>query len=203
MCMLCGISHLPPWSRSVTVIVTDGLVSFWLQGTCSSHDLMLCNYVGVALQPGNISQTKISAFWENKANLRDLIATTGLMILPKSVSLWPQLQFDRWSRKTIGNLFHAPRSNVCHFIATREDNFELPHGNAEIRAKSSIFHSVWPRNFDGWPRKTIWHLFYAISSSVHHFKVINKFNPELQSVNAQWGSKLGFFLSRVTLKFGT
>ena len=55
--------------------------------------------------------------------------------------------------------------------------------------------------FDGWPRKTIEHLFYTASSFVHHFKSISEFKLELKSGNAQFDSKLVCFLSRVTLKF--
>ena len=55
--------------------------------------------------------------------------------------------------------------------------------------------------FNGWPGKIIWHLFYTASSFVHHFKSINEFKLELQSRNAQFGSKLTIFFSRVTLQF--
>ena len=55
--------------------------------------------------------------------------------------------------------------------------------------------------FDGWPWKTIWYLFYSISSLVHHFVAIDEFKLELQSVNAPFGSKSTIFFSRVTLKF--
>ena len=44
--------------------------------------------------------------------------------------------------------------------------------------------------FDGWPRKTIGHFFYTTSSFVHHFKFIGEFKLDLQSRNAQFGSKL-------------
>ena len=54
--------------------------------------------------------------------------------------------------------------------------------------------------FDGWPWKTNGHLFYTILSFVQHFKAIGTFKLELQSGNAQLGSKLAIFLSRVTLK---
>ena len=37
--------------------------------------------------------------------------------------------------------------------------------------------------FDGWPWKTIGHLFYATSSFVHHFVAIGEFKMELQSGN--------------------
>ena len=41
--------------------------------------------------------------------------------------------------------------------------------------------------FDGWPWKTIQHLFHATLSFVHHFKAISEFKLELQSGNAQFG----------------
>ena len=55
--------------------------------------------------------------------------------------------------------------------------------------------------FDGRPKKTIGHFLYTMSSFVHHFKAIGKFKLELQSRNAQFGSKLVIFLSPVTSKF--
>ena len=47
--------------------------------------------------------------------------------------------------------------------------------------------------FDGWPRKTIGHLFYATSSFVDHLVPIGEFKLELQSGNAQSGSNSTFF----------
>ena len=44
--------------------------------------------------------------------------------------------------------------------------------------------------FDGWPRKTIGHVFHAPPSFVHHFVVVCKLKLELQSVNAQFGANL-------------
>ena len=43
--------------------------------------------------------------------------------------------------------------------------------------------------FVGWPRKTIRHIFYSISSFVHHFITINEIKLELWSGNALFGSK--------------
>ena len=47
--------------------------------------------------------------------------------------------------------------------------------------------------FNGWPPKTIEHFFYTKSSFGHHFKSISEFKLELQSKNAQLGSKLMIF----------
>ena len=47
--------------------------------------------------------------------------------------------------------------------------------------------------FDGWPWKTIGHLFYAASSFVQHFVAIGEFKLELQSGNAQSGPNSTIF----------
>ena len=60
--------------------------------------------------------------------------------------------------------------------------------------------------FDGWPWKTIGHLFYASSSFVQHFVPIGEFKLELHSGNAQFGSNSMIFrggnleIWRMTLK---
>ena len=53
---------------------------------------------------------------------------------------------------------------------------------------------------DGWPSKPIGPLFYIPSSFVHHFIAISELKLELQSGNAQFGSK-SMFLSLATLEF--
>ena len=47
--------------------------------------------------------------------------------------------------------------------------------------------------FDGWPWKSIGHFFYTTSSFVHYLKSIGEFKLELQSWNAQFGSKSMIF----------
>ena len=58
-----------------------------------------------------------------------------------------------------------------------------------IRIKISNFLSRATLKFDRWHWKTIGHLIFATSSFVHHFKAIGEFKLELQSGNAQFGSK--------------
>ena len=70
-----------------------------------------------------------------------------------------------------------------------------------IWVKLDDFVSRVTLKFDGWPWKTIGHLFFATSSFVHHFVAIGEFKLELQTENAQCGSNSTIFLSRVTLKF--
>ena len=112
-----------------------------------------------------------------------------------------------WSQlKTIGHLFYFASSFVHHFTAISEFKLELESGNAQFWSKSTIFFSRVTLKFNGWPSKTIGHLFYATSSFVHHFIPIGEFKFELQSGNAQFGSKSTIFLAvwpiilRMTLK---
>ena len=64
-----------------------------------------------------------------------------------------------------------------------------------IWVKMDDFFSRVTLQFDIWPWKTIGHLFYATSSFVHHFVAIGEFKLELQSGNAQFGSKSTIFLA--------
>ena len=65
--------------------------------------------------------------------------------------------------------------------------------NRPIWVKFDDFYSLATLKFDGWPWKTLGHLFYATSSFVHHFVPIGEFKLELQSGNAQSGSNLTIF----------
>ena len=47
--------------------------------------------------------------------------------------------------------------------------------------------------FGGWPCNSIGHLFYTISSFVHHVVPIGEFKLKLQSGDSQFGSKLTIF----------
>ena len=62
-----------------------------------------------------------------------------------------------------------------------------------IWVKFDDFFSRVAFKFDGWPWKTIGHLFNATSSLVHHFVAIGVFKLELESGNAQFGSNSTIF----------
>ena len=64
-----------------------------------------------------------------------------------------------------------------------------------IWVKIGDFLSHVTLKFDGWPWKTIGHLFYVISSFVHHFIAFGEFEVELQSGNAKFRSNLAIFVS--------
>ena len=63
-----------------------------------------------------------------------------------------------------------------------------------IWVKIGDFLSPVALKFDKWPWKTIGHLFNTTLSFVHHFKAIGEFELELQSGNAQFGSKSVIFV---------
>ena len=125
----------------------------------------------------------------NKANLRDLIAGTGLVILLKLDSIIDfsapvTLKFDGWPRKIIGHLFYTTSNFVHDFKAIGELKQELQSGNVQLGSKLAIFLSRVTLKFDRWPSKTTGYLFYVASSFVHHFIAISEFKLQLQSGNA-------------------
>ena len=61
--------------------------------------------------------------------------------------------------------------------------------NSNWSYSPETFDSGQKRRFDGWPWKTIGHLFCTISSFVHHFKASDEFKLELESWNAQLASR--------------
>ena len=105
------------------------------------------------------------------------------------------LKFDRWPRKTTGHLSYAASISEHHSIATIEINVEFQSGNAQSGSKSASFCHLWPWNLTDDLEKTIGHLSYAVSSFMHHFIAIGQFKLELQSGNAQFGSKSTIFLA--------
>ena len=142
----------------------------------------------------------------NKANLRDLIAATGLVILLKfdpNHRFFSPCDLEIWWMTLENN--RAPLLYYIKLCASfqihRCIETEVTVRKHSIRVKIGDFLSCVTLKFDGWPWKTIGHLFYTTPSFVHHFKSIGEFKLELQSGNAQFGSKWAIFFSRVTLKF--
>ena len=136
----------------------------------------------------------------NKANLRDLIAATGLVILLKLDSncrFFSPCDLEIWWM-TMKN-YRAPLLHYTKLCASSRTPQWIQTGvtvwNAQFGSKSAIFLSRVTLKFDGWPWKIIGHLFYATSSFVIHFVAIGEFKLELQSGNAQFGSKSTIILA--------
>ena len=93
--------------------------------------------------------------------------------------------------------FYDTSSFVHHSIAIGEFKVELQSRNAQLGSNRRFFLSRATWKFDGWPLKTIGHLFYATFSFLHNFIAIWEFKLELQSGNTKFGN----LLCRVTLNF--
>ena len=134
-----------PWSETFSNSKTP-------EQPCSSHQWMLLP-VHTELFISNIWVgfiVKNTQKWNNKANLRDLIAATGLVI-----SNWIQIvnfsahvtmKFDGWPRKTIGHFFYITSSFVHHFKSIGEFKQDSQSRNAQFRSKLVICYPLWPWN---------------------------------------------------------
>ena len=125
---------------------------------------------------------------DNKANLRDLIAATCLVILLKLDSnrrFFSPCDREIW--------WMTPKNNraplLCYFklFASFRSHWWIQTGVTVQRrliwVKIDDFFSRVTLKFDGRPTKTIGHLFSATSSFVQHFVAIGEFKLELQSRN--------------------
>ena len=125
----------------------------------------------------------------NKANLRDLIAATGLVILLKLDSnrrFFSPCDLEIW--------WMSPKNNraplLCYFklFASFRSHWWIQTGvtvrKRLIWVKIDDSFSRVTLKFDGWPSKTIGHLSKALSSYMHHFLIICEFKLDLQSGNA-------------------
>ena len=97
----------------------------------------------------------------------------------------------------------AAKNNRAHFLcyfklfASFRSHWWIQTGVAVrkrlIWVNIDAFFSRVTLKFDGWPSKTIGHLFYATSSFVQHFIAIGELKLGLQSGNALSGSNATFF----------
>ena len=134
----------------------------------------------------------------NKANLRDLIAATGLVILLKLDSnrrFFSPCDLEIWWMIPKNN--KAPLLCYFKFFASFHSHWCIPTGvkvwKYLIWVKIDDFFSRVTLNCDGWASKTIGHLFYATSSFVYHFIAIGEFKLELQYGNTQSESNSTIF----------
>ena len=96
-------------------------------------------------------------------------------------------------------LYHFKLCASFQFIAFNDFKLELHSGDTQFGSKSLMILSHVTLKLDGWPRKTIGHLFYATASFVHYFLAMCEYKLELRSGNAQTGAK--FILTSVISTF--
>ena len=125
-------------------------------------------------------------FWLNLANLRDLKAATGLVILL-------HLDSNHWFlfiRCDLSMAFKYNRAPLLCYIKLcalfHSTHWIQTRGiiqKCSIQVKIDHFHSMWPLNFTDVLEKKIGNIFYAISNCVHQLVVIVQFKLELN----RWG----------------
>ena len=142
----------------------------------------------------------------HKANLRDLIAATGLVILLKLD--WNHRLFSPWDleiwRMTSKNN-KAPLLYYIKLCASFQIHWWIQTGatvrKCSIRVKICDFLSCVNLKFDGWPWKIIGHLSYTTLTNLcasfqSHWHIQTGITIQKRSIRV----KVGDFLSRVTLK---
>ena len=134
----------------------------------------------------------------NKANLRDLIAATGLVILLKLDSnhrFYSPCDLEIWWMTSKN--YRTPLLDYIKLCASSQTPWWIKTGvtvrKRSIRVKIGNLLSRVTSKFEGLPWKTIAHLFYVASSFVHHFIAIGELKLKLQSGNAQFGSKSAIY----------
>ena len=140
-----------------------------------------------------------------------MIAATGLVILLKldlNHRFFSPCDLEIWWMTPINN--RAPL--LCYFklFASFHSHWWIQTGvtvrKPLIWVNIDAFFSRVTLKFDGWPSKTIGHLFYATSSFVQHFVAIGEFKLELESGNPNLGQIRRFLepcdleIWRMTLK---
>ena len=86
------------------------------------------------------------------------------------------LKFDGWPWKSIRHLFYTTLSFVHHFKAISEFKLELRVRTLSIRVKIGEFFAHVTLKFDGWPWKSIGHLFYTVETPYSMIPYTTKFH---------------------------
>ena len=113
------------------------------------------------------------------------------------------LKFDEWPQKN-------NKAPLLYYIKLRA-SFQIHRWiqtgvtvrRRSIWVKIGNFLSRMTLKFDGWPWKTIGHLFYTTLSFVQHLKAIGTFKLQLLSGNAQFGEKIGDLKDDLEKQYGT
>ena len=127
------------------------LIPVWLSNHTSSQmwDDITCSYFILHF----IGHVITYPCRDNKANLRDLIAVTGLVILLKLDSnrrffARVTLKFDGWPRKIIRHVFYTTSSfNLCIISdPSGNSNWRYSPETAILSQNRRFFLAIWPSN---------------------------------------------------------
>ena len=132
------------------------------------------------------SFSKIRHEWpprlQNKANLRDLIAATGLVNFDAKIEITlaffahVTLGLDWCHRKTMRQLLYTPFKLCASFHSHLYFKLELSLGNSEIGVKLGNFLACVTFTYYRWHWKAIDHIFFTTPSCVHDSVFIFELN---------------------------
>ena len=136
--------------------------------------------------------------WNNKANLRDLIAYSNWIQINFSAGV--TLKFAGWPRQITRHLFYTTSSFVHHFEAISEFKLELQSGNAQFGSNLTILElcdlEIWQMTLKNNRAPLLCYLKLCASFRSHWWI------PTGVTVRKrQIWVKFDDFYSRVTLKF--
>ena len=148
-----------------------------------SRSILHCNTV--------VQLWSLCRAFSHKANLRDLVAVTSLIILLKlDFFFGPYYLEIRWMNSKNNR---APPLCYVNLNPLFQSHHWIHTGVTvqicSIQLKIGNFSPHVTLEFKGWPWKTIGHLFCATSSFVRHFMAIGQSISELQPGNVQFGCK--------------
>ena len=161
------------------------------------------NFVAIWWPATELQQGEVSIEFElqaNKTNLRDLIAATGLVILLKLDSnrrFFSPCDLEIWWMISTSSTLHQALCIISNTLLN--SNWSYCPETLNLGQNWQFFSRV-TLKYDGWPWKTIRHLFYATSSFTHHFVAIGDLKLELVQKCPIW-LKIDDVFSHVTLKF--
>ena len=154
-----------PWN------LMDDLEIWWMTLKNNSMTSLLCQALCI------ISNPLVNSNWSHSPERHNSGQIWQFFVLCDLNIWWMTLQNNR-----------APLLYHVKLCASFQSHGWIQSGNVQFGSKSVIILSrdlgIWQ-----WPSKTIGHLFYSTSSFVHHFKAMGELKLELQSGNAQFGSK--------------
>ena len=140
------------WKRPVQVKISD----FILSGGTLKFDNNLEKHLDISptlLQAlCSISKPSVNSNWSHNLETPHLGKNQQFFVSCDLEIWWMTLKKTR-------HLSYAASSLVHHFIAIGELKLELQSGNTQFRSQSAIFLSSETLKFDGWPWKTIGHIF--------------------------------------------
>ena len=142
------------------------------------------------LEPGDL---EIWLMTLNKANLRDLRAASGLVILLQlgwNHQFFSPCDLEIWWMTSKN--YRAPRLHYIKLCASSQTPRWIQTGITVWKTKSIFFCPLWRWNLME-DLENNQFLVYATSNAVHHFKAMGEFKLKVQTRNTQFRSKSAIF----------